>query len=122
MKYFNTITKTLAVEGMHPIDPPGVLPIADNNVFFDPMPAGHRFTYDGAGLPDGTEPVPPPVYTVAEQARLDLHAAGVNVRSVMAAWYLDDRGEDAQLDLINAAFDAVVISSGLTLTQVVRLV
>ena len=122
MRYFNVVNKTEAVEGMHSILPPDVLPLPAPNVYFDPLPAGQQFTYDGSGLPNGLEPIPAPVYTAEEQARIDLRAAGVNSQSVTVAQYANDRGIPAPLVAIDAAVDAVVISSGLTLTQVSELV
>ena len=120
MRYFNVVNKTEAIEGMHSILPPDVLPLPAPNVYFDPLPAGQQWTYDGAGLPNGTTPLPGP--TVQEQAQNDLEAAGVNIRSVLHAQYANDRGIPAPLVAIDAAVDAVVISSGLTLTQVSELV
>jgi hypothetical protein len=120
MRYFNVVTKTEAVAGMHSISPPNVLPLPAPNVYFDPLPAGMTLTYDGSGLPNGLTALPGP--TVEEQARIDLHAAGVTISSLLVARYLNDRGDPAPLAAIDAAIDLVVISSGLTLAQVSELV
>ena len=121
-RYYNKVTRTEALPGLHPIDPPDVVVLPPGNPFWSPLPAGMQLTYDGANLPNGYEPIPPPVYTVEEQAKIDLQAAGVNIQSVTAAQYADGRGNPAPLTAIDAAVDAVVISSGLTLAQVSELV
>jgi hypothetical protein len=122
MRYFNIVSKNEALEGIHSIDPPGVLPLPAPNVYFNPLPAGMMWTYDGAGLPNGVTPIPAPSYTAEEQARIDLRAAGVSVQSVLAARYMNDRGDPTLLAAIDAAIDLVVISSGLTLLAVSGLV
>ena len=118
MRYFNVVTKNEAIDGLHSILPPDVLPMPVPTPYDDPLPAGQQRTYDGAGLVNGTEPRPAPIYTVEEQAGIDLRAAGVTQQSVLAARYMNDRGDPALLTAINAAVDLIVISSGLTLTQV----
>ena len=120
MRFFNIVTKTEAVEGMHSISPPDVLPLPAPNVFFDPLPAGQTWTYDGAGLPNGTTPLPPP--TAEEQAAIDIHAAGITRSTLALAYYQAHRGDPSLLAVVDSVIDAVVISSGLTLTQVTELV
>ena len=92
------------------------------NVFWQPRPAGQQLTYDGGGVPDGLEPMPAPIYTAEQQARIDLRAAGVTTVSAVAAMYMFHRGDNAPIVVVNDAIDAVVISSGLTLAAVSALV
>ena len=103
-------------------DLPNVVELPPSNVFWSLLPAGMQFTYDGSNIPNGLEPIPPHVYTVAEQARIDLRAAGVTIVSITAANYMLSRGDNTLSLLINAAVDAVVVSSGLSLIQVSELV
>ena len=63
-----------------------------------------------------------PALTAAEQAVIDLNSAGVNTNTVEAALYLDHRGNSAPITAIDASIDAVVISSGLTLSTVSNLI
>ena len=121
-KYFNRVTKTEAIEGIHSISPPDVVELDESNPFFSPLPAGQQLTYDGGGIPDGLEAIPPFVPTTEQQAVIDLNAAGVTVNTVEAALYLDHRGNSAPITAIDASIDAVVISSGLTLAVVSNLV
>ena len=79
-------------------------------------------TFDGGGLPTGTEAIPPFVPTVQEQAAIDLRAADVTNNTITAARYADGRGVPAPLAAIDASVDAVVISSGLTLAEVSGLI
>ena len=63
-----------------------------------------------------------PVLTTEQQAVIDLNAAGVTTNTVEAALYLDHRGNSAPITAIDASIDAVVISSGLTLSTVSNLI
>ena len=95
--------------------------IDDGNVFWSPIPAGQQLTYTDS-IPDGLEAIPAPVYTAEEQAAIDLRAAGVNGTTITAALYAEARGITTPLATLDAAVDAVVLSSGLTLAQVSELV
>ena len=95
---------------------PNTVELPPSNPFWDPIPAGMMLTYDGSNIPNGYAPLP--ALTAEDQARVDLRAAGVTVSSILHAQYMNDRGDSALLAAIDAAVDAVVISSGLTLSQV----
>ena len=96
--------------------------IDESNPFFSALPAGQQLTFDGGGLPDGLEAIPAPVFTVDEQAAIDLQAADVTISTIAQARYLDTRGDGTLLATIDAAVDVIVISSGLTLAQVSALI
>ena len=122
MRYFNKVTNTEAIEGLHSIALPDVVELDDSNPFFSSLPEGQQLTYDGGGIPNGLEAIPPFVPTTEQQAVIDLNAAGVTVNTVEAALYLDHRGNSAPITAIDASIDAVVISSGLTLSTVSNLI
>ena len=116
-RYYNRITKCEELaENL-----PDVKELPPGNPFWSPLPAGQQLTYNGQNFPNGLEIIPPPIYTAEEQARIDLRAAGVTVRSITAANYMLSRGDNTLSLLINAAVDAVVVSSGLSLIQVSEL-
>ena len=128
-RYFDKSTKTELFE--NPLVPAQLqynamnsdhAALPDTNPFFSELPAGQQVTYDIDGLPDGLEPIPAPVYSAFNQARIDLFNAGVTPRTVANARYLDGRGDSSELAAIDASIDAIVISSSLTLSQVVALI
>jgi len=55
MRYFNTVTKTESVRGLHFIGelPSNVVELPEDNIFFSGLPLGYEFTYDVDGLPSG---------------------------------------------------------------------
>lgn len=63
MKYFNKISKTEAIKNIHfklfhgAPDDANVVELAEDNAFFQPLPKGHRLTFDADGLPTGTEAI-----------------------------------------------------------------
>ena len=120
-RYYNKVTKTEAIPGIHSIDLPDVVILAEANLFWSPLPPGMQLTYT-LGIPDGMEAIPAPVFTVEQQAGRDLRAAGVNGTTVTAALYANARGITTPLATLDSAVDAVVLSSGLTLPQVSALV
>jgi hypothetical protein len=103
-------------------DLPDVKELPPGNPFWSALPPGMRLTYDGNNWPDGLEPIPPPVYTAEEQARIDLRAAGITNDTLALAYYKNHRGDPTLLATVDGVIDAVVISSGLTLAQVSELV
>lgn len=64
MRYFNKVSKTEALPRVHfttdangkPSDS-NVVELAEDSVFFQPLPKGHKLTFDNKGLPNGTEEV-----------------------------------------------------------------
>lgn len=65
MRYFNKVSKTEALPRVHfttdangkPSDA-NVVELAEDSVFFQPLPADHKLTFDNSsGLPNGTEKV-----------------------------------------------------------------
>jgi hypothetical protein len=116
-RYYNKVTGTEAIPGVHSIDLPDVVILAPSNPYWSALPPGQQLTYT-ADLPDGLEAIPAPVYTAAQQAAIDLRAAGVNVNTVTNALYANSRGITTPLATLDSAVDAVVLSSGLTLAQV----
>jgi len=111
---------------VHPLlgdtSPPHIVELPPEHIAWIKMPAGMQFTYDGNNIPDGYEAQPAPIYTAEEQARLDLYAAGISSRTLALAYYKNHRGDPSLLAVVDSVIDAVVISSGLTLTQVTELV
>ena len=96
--------------------------IDESNAFFSALPAGQQLTFDGGGLPDGLEAIPPFVPTTEQQAAIDLQAAGVTIQTISQARYLDTRGDSSLLDAIDTAVDLIVISSGLDLEDITALI
>ena len=64
----------------------------------------------------------PPVLSAAEQAAVDLRAAGVTIQTISQARYLDTRGDSSLLDAIDTDVDIIVISSGLDLDEIAALI
>jgi hypothetical protein len=122
MPYYNKLDGSQVHPLIGDTSPAHIVELPSEHIAWDKMPAGMQFTYDGNNIPSGYELAPGPIYTAEEQVKLDLHNAGVNVKSLLSAKYLNDRGDPAPLAAIDAAIDLVVISSGLTLAQVSELV
>jgi len=121
-RYYNKVTKTEAIEGIHDLNPPAVVVLPLSNVFWDPLPAGMQLTYDIDLIPNGLEPIPAIVYTAEEQARIDLDAANVTAHKLSAAIYADNRGNPARLAAIDVDVDAIVLANGLSLDTVISLI
>lgn len=60
MRFYDPATKCELLRGVHfnGDAPAGVVELEDDHVAFQPIPSGHRFSYDGDGIPSGHE-VPP---------------------------------------------------------------
>ena len=122
-KYYDTVRRvelflTGPASRLYSAMDPDHIELDSSNIYFQPLPAGQQLTYDGSGIPNGTEAKPAKIYTAEEQARIDLHAGGVDLTKIIQALYLDSRGDATGLTAVGAVVDAVVISSGLTLAQV----
>ena len=123
MRYFNTVTRTEAIEGVHETNVPEVVILPDDNPFWQPLPEGKQITYDYNGVPNGIEDIPPPVYTPIQQAAIDLANAGITTGTMIVALYLAKRGTNGPLSDMNDLIDGIAASNGLSLdetTQQVR--
>lgn len=116
-RYYHTVDK-VEVLFVEPPLPANVVELPPENVFWLDLPEGQELTFDGGGIPNGTQPVVPD----PRSALLDaLYDAGVTKGTITAALYLDGRGTPGPLNAIDAAIDALVISEGVTLTYLMGL-
>jgi hypothetical protein len=120
-RYYNKITRTEAITGVHSIEPPDVVELPEENVFWQPIPPGKQLVFDADNIPTGYEDIPPPVFTPLEQAVNDLHGQGINSDAMTkAAFLVATKGDDTKLDLIEAAIDAAVVAYGVTYAEIVE--
>ena len=118
-RFFNTVTRTEAIEGIHPTNVPEVVILPDDNPFWHPLPSGKRITFDYNGVPNGIEDIPPPVYTPLEQAAVDLRDAGVTVGKLTLALYAAERGHVGPFNNLSDQIDAIAAANNLSVAETV---
>jgi hypothetical protein len=98
---------------------PEHIELAEANVYWDTLAQNTALTYDGNGVPNGTQAI---AISVEDQTSADLHTAGITNSTLALAYYKNHRGDPTLLATVDGVIDAVVISSGLSLAQVSELV
>lgn len=80
MRLFDRATRSEALPGVHPIDLPSVVELADDHPFFAPLAPGFKVDFDAEGLPVIVPCAPPTeaqligLYTQAIQTHMDSRA------------------------------------------------
>ena len=115
-RFYDTNTKTEAIPLLHDTAAPGVVILEDDNPYWQPLPPGYRLTFDYNGVPNGTEEIPPPVYTPEEQAAIALREEGVTAKSIVIALLhaAQTPPDKTPLDQINGVISQIATDTGLS--------
>ena len=112
-RYYNTVT------GNEEFFPgPNIVILPPENVFWSQLPDGHELVYDMAGVPTGTQPIPPPAVGTTTAIRLELAGVGISQKTVTTALYMAHRGDMSLINLLDTALDTVALNQGVTLAAV----
>lgn len=114
-RYYHLLDKNEVLFVAPPL-PPDVVELPPENVFWSELPEGHELTFDGGGLPNGTQLIVQGTDFILRDA---LSSAGVTRDTLTSALYLAGRGVTAPLTALDNAIDALVISEGVTLEEMV---
>ena len=103
-------------EHFGPPDNIEVFYLPPENVFWQQLPDGHALTFDGQGLPNGTQ-------LAVDGAEVQLFrlmtSLGLTQYELTLAMYANSRGQPALLSDFNAKMDALVISESVTLEYLI---
>ena len=110
-RYYHIIDK-VEVLFVEPPLPANVVELPPENVFWADLPEDHKLTFDGSGIPNGTQLTVPAPHMALLGA---LYDAGVTKGAVATALYLDGRGIPGPLNALDATIDGLVLSEEVTM-------
>ena len=112
-RYYNTVTR---VEEFAP--GPDIVVLPPENPFWSQLPDGEELTYDGFGVPNGTQPIPPFSVGSIEAIQEALGAAEIHTGKLALALYSHHHGNSTLLNAINAEITAIALAQSVTEQEV----
>lgn len=100
---------------------PGIVELPEDNPFWQPLPPGHRLTYDADNLPNGTEPVPPPAAGTDAAMRMSMSENDIRPNRIVMALMRSHNGNSNAIDSINAKLGQIAQNHSTTVEHLMSL-